>query len=210
MNKTPFTNRFETLPDTLPIFPLGGVLLLPRGVLPLNIFEPRYIAMIDEAMRGHRLIGMIQPRDDGRLYNVGCAGRISSYHETSDGRYEIVLTGVARFAIVEELPQLDGYRRARTSWDAYREDLEPIGCLDMDRGKLNGLLKGYFEQNGLTCSWDAVEGASDEKLMTCLAMICPFESHEKQALLEASCCRERAKLFMTLLEMAQGDCGCRH
>jgi Lon protease-like protein len=210
MKATPFINKFETLPDNLPIFPLGGVLLLPRGVLPLNIFEPRYIAMVDEAMRSHRLIGMIQPREDGALYKVGCAGRISSYHETSDGRYEIVLTGVCRFTISDELPQVDGYRRARIAWDDFKDDLEPIGCLDMDRGKLNALLKDYFEHNGLTCSWEAVEGASDEKLMTCLAMICPFEPHEKQALLEAPCCRERAKLFMTLLEMAQGDCGCRH
>ena len=210
MSTSPFINSFETLPEQLPIFPLGGVLLLPRGVLPLNIFEPRYIAMVDQAMRTDRLIGMIQPREDGTLYKVGCAGRISSYHETSDGRYEIVLTGVCRFLMSDELPQVNGYRRVHAIWDDYKDDLEPIGCLDMDRPKLNSLLKDYFEHNGLTCSWEAVEGASDEKLMTCLAMICPFESHEKQALLEAPCCRERAKLFMTLLEMAKGDCGCRH
>lgn len=211
MKTTPFANRFETLPETLPVFPLGGVLLLPRGNLPLNIFEPRYIAMVDEALGSHRLIGMVQARKDGTLYDVGCAGRISSYHETNDGRYEIVLTGLCRFKLVEELPQTNGYRRARSEWNDYRSDLEPMGCLDMDRAKLNNLLKSYFEQQGLTCSWDAVDCASDEKLITTLAMVCPFEPHEKQALLEAHCCKERAQLFMTLLEMAtSGDCACKH
>lgn len=211
MTVSAFSNDFESLPDSLPVLPLGGVLLLPRGNLPLNIFEPRHVAMVDEAMRSHRLIGMLQTREDGTLYDVGCAGRITSFHETGDGRYEIVLTGICRFRMTEELPQQNGYRRAQVSWGGYQLDMEPMTCLDMDRGKLNKLLKTYFEQNGLTCSWKAVEGAGDEKLITTLAMVCPFEPHEKQALLEAHCCKERAQLFMTLLEMStQGDCGCKH
>lgn len=203
--------KFESLPEELPIFPLHGVLLLPGGQLPLNIFEPRYIAMIDAALASHRMIGMIQTRDDGTLYSVGCAGRVSSYNETSDGRYEIVLTGLSRFRLKEELTQKDGYRRARACWADYRSDLEKIDCLDMDRDKLKRLLKNYFQKQGLTCSWEAVDLAADEKLMTTLAMICPFNSQEKQALLESPCCRERAKLFMTMLEIeCKGDCGCKH
>lgn len=205
----PFRQTFDALPDILPIFPLGGVLLLPRGQLPLNIFEPRYLAMVDDSIRTHRLIGMVQTKEDGSLYNVGCAGRITSYNETGDGRFEIVLTGVCRFKINDEEPQQSGYRRADVAWSEYRNDLEPMGCLDMDRSKLRALLKSYFEQQGLTCSWDAVDKAADEKLITSLAMICPFDAKEKQALLEAGCCKERAKLFMTLLEMeASGGCGC--
>ena len=201
----------DSLPEELPIFPLTGVLLLPRGQLPLNIFEPRYIAMVDEAMKSHRLIGMMQAREDGNLYDVGCAGRITSYHETHDGRYEIVLSGVCRFRIEKELSQKNGFRNIKADWSSYARDLEPMACLDMDRGKLKELLKNYFKKQDLTCSWDAVDGAGDEKLITSLAMICPFDAKEKQALLEIPCCKERAKLFMTLLEMdCKGDCGCRH
>ena len=204
---------FDTLPSEIPIFPLDGVLLLPRGQLPLNIFEPRYLAMIDEAMRGNRLIGMIQPKEDGTLHAVGCAGRIFSYHETQDGRIEVVLNGICRFKIREELAQKDGYRRVSADWSAYAHDMEPMGCLDIDRAAFSKRLKTYFDQQGFDCSWEAIEKASDEKLITCLAMVCPFEAKEKQALLEAGCCRERAKLFMTLLEMSVTsacDCGHKH
>lgn len=202
---------FEGLPGEIPIFPLSGVLLLPRGQLPLNIFEPRYVAMVDEAIKSHRMIGMVQTRDDGSIYSIGCAGRISSFNETLEGRYEIVLNGICRFSIAEELGQINGYRRAKASWADFKHDLEPLDCLDMDRGRLKALLKNYFERQGLTCSWEAVDQAADEKLITTLAMICPFEAKEKQALLEAPCCKERAKLFMALLDMeCRGDCGCRH
>jgi hypothetical protein len=204
-------HSFENLPPELPIFPLGGVLLLPRGQLPLNIFEPRYLAMVEDAISSHRLIGMVQTKEDGGVYSVGCAGRITSFNETHDGRNEIVLTGICRFKIVDELSQKDGYRRVKADWSDFKKDTEPMSCLDMDRGKLKKLLKNYFEQQGLTCSWDAVDNAADEKLMTSLAMICPFDSKEKQALLEAPCCKERAKLFMTLLEMeAAQNCDCSH
>jgi Lon protease-like protein len=203
--------KFDDLPGELPIFPLGGVLLLPRGQLPLNIFEPRYVAMVDTAMASHRLIGMVQTKDDGSIYTVGCAGRITSYNETADGRYEIVLTGICRFRFDEELSQINGYRRVKPQWGDYAKDMQSMTCLDIDRGKLRKLLKDYFEKQGLTCSWDAVDQASDEKLMTTLAMICPFDAKEKQALLETPCCKDRAKLFITLLEMeCTGSCGCKH
>ncbi len=195
---------FDDLPREIPIFPLSGVLLLPRGQLPLNIFEPRYLAMVDDAMRTDRLIGMIQPREDGALHSVGCVGRIFSYHETPDGRFEVVLNGVCRFSVHHELDQKDGYRRIHANWSPYRSDMEPMGCLDIDRTAFSKSLKSYFELQGLDCSWDAVEEASDEKLITCLAMICPFDASAKQALLEAGCCKERARLFLTLLEMAVG------
>lgn len=202
---------FDDLPGELPIFPLSNVLLLPRGQLPLNIFEPRYIAMVDEAIRTSRLIGMIQPKEDGNLYRIGCAGRISSFHETHDGRYEIVLNGICRFRIEDELAQRDGFRRARANWSDFENDMQAMKSLDIDRAKLKKHLKNYFEQQDLTCSWDAVDNASDEKLITSLAMICPFEAKEKQALLEAACGNARAKLFMTLLEMESGNnCGCSH
>lgn len=199
------------LPGELPIFPLDGVLLLPRGQLPLNIFEPRYVAMVEDALSSGRMIGMIQTREDGSLYEVGCAGKITSFHETCDGRFEIVLTGISRFAVSRELSQLNGYRKVQADWMAYQNDVEMLSCLDIDRPKLVRLLKKYFDHQGLTCNWDAVENAADEKLINCLAMICPFEPKEKQALLEAPCPKNRARLFMTLLEMEScGPCSCQH
>lgn len=192
----------KPLPDTFPIFPLAGVLLLPRGVLPLNIFEPRYLAMVDHALKTDRVIGMIQPRDDGTLHDMGCAGRITAFEETGDGRYLITLSGVSRFNIAEELSQMDGFRRVRADHGIYAEDLKPTGCLDINRDRLTRLLEEYFDIQGLSCSWDAVKDAPDEKLITCLAMVCPFSAQEKQALLEAPSCLDRARLFKTLLELA--------
>lgn len=209
----------DDLPDILPIFPLNGVLLLPGGQLPLNIFEPRYLAMTDAALKDSRLIGMIQPRDIPRtladddsvgLYETGCAGRITSFEETNDGRYLITLTGVARFRVAEEAGIEKGFRRVRPTW-AYPKDRETADCLGIDRGRLNRMLETYFSQQGLSCNWDAIEDAPDNRLITCLAMICPFDAREKQALLEAPCCKERAGLFMTLLEMAvSGPCDGKH
>lgn len=201
----------DDLPGEIPIFPLPGVLLLPRGQLPLNIFESRYLSMVDDALKSNRLIGMIQPREDGALYHVGCAGRITGWQETADGRYEIVLTGVSRFRLEAELEQRSLYRRAKVAWQDFAPDLKKMDCLDMDRDRLKANLKRYFEKQGLTCSWDAVDLAADDKLITALAMVCPFDAKEKQALLEVPCCKERAKLFMGLLEMeCCGDCDSKH
>jgi Lon protease-like protein len=203
------------LPEIVPIFPLSGVLLLPGGRLPLNVFEPRYLAMVDAALRADRVIGMIQPRAPEEcsmgLYHTGCAGRITSFEETGDGRYLITLTGVARFKIAAEIEQQNGYRRVRADWVSYPKDTETSDCLGIDRERLHALLENYFSQEGLSCNWDTVADTSDNNLITCLAMVCPFDAREKQALLEAPCCKERASLFMTLLEMAvKGSCAGRH
>lgn len=202
---TPIT--VADLPDDLPIFPLEGVLLLPRGQLPLNIFEPRYLAMVEDAMKGQRLIGMIQPRGATTvLYDAGCAGKIVSYAETDDGRYLITLKGVCRFHVLSELQQgRNGYRRVKPDWAEFAKDVESVGKLNIDRARLKGLLKTYFDIEGMECSWKAVDDASDDNLITCLSMICPLNVSEKQALLEARCGKTRADLFMTLLDMATRD-----
>jgi Lon protease-like protein len=203
----------ENLPTLLPVFPLAGVLLLPRGRLPLNIFERRYLAMFDDALAGGRMIGMIQPADptagdpSPALFGVGCAGRITSFSETGDGRYLIALDGVARFRVAEEAQLHRGYRRVIPDWSPYIADLDEEPC-SIDRSRLVHLLQAYFRQQGLSANWDAISQAPDERLLTSLAMICPFSPSEKQALLEAGCLSERGRLMMTLLEIAiagQGD-----
>jgi Lon protease-like protein len=197
----------DDLPRTLPIFPLTGVLLLPRGRLPLNIFERRYIAMFDDALAGERMIGMIQPSEPGAgdpappLFAVGCAGRITSFSETGDGRYLVTLDGVARFRITGELPLKRGYRTVKPDWSGFIGDLGEEET-EIDRARLISLLQAYFRQQGISANWEAINQAPDERLLTSLAMICPFEPPEKQALLEASCLGERTRLMMTLLEIA--------
>jgi Lon protease-like protein len=202
----PFAH-IQDLPDILPVFPLSGVLLLPRGRLPLNIFERRYVAMFDDALASQRLIGMIQPNDGEpqdtgpALFPVGCAGRITSFSETEDGRYLVTLDGVARFRVVRELPLHRGYRRVAADWSSYHGDLNEEPCA-IDRPRLTDLLQAYFRQQGLSANWEAIGATPDEKLLTSLAMICPFEPREKQALLEADCLSDRARLMMTMIEIA--------
>jgi len=199
------------LPDEIPVFPLTGVLLLPRGQLPLNIFEPRYKAMVDDALKSHRLIGMIQPREDGSLFTTGCAGKITAFNETDDGRYEITLKGLSRFVIGLELPNTPtGYRRIRANWSDFPKDTDPVGHLNLDRNRLRDLLRNYFDMEGMDCEWSAMETVSDDNLITCLSMVCPLDSSEKQALLEARCGNTRSELFMTLLEMATRDTSREH
>lgn len=208
MGKNPFAPEFKNLPETIPVFPLTGVLLLPHGTLPLNIFEPCYVQMIDDALATkNKLIGMVQSKPDTSLdqpeiYQMGCAGRITDYSETSDGRYLINLTGISRFEISDELSVTTLYRQVKPNWQPFEDDVSASDCLGLNRPKLKELLKCYFQQEGLSCDWDMVDQAGDEKLITCLAMVCPFEPGEKQALLEASTCKGRAELFMTMLEMA--------
>ena len=195
---------YNDLPNILPIFPLHGVMLLPNGRLPLNVFEPRYLAMVDDALASNRLIGIIQPREHGEqaLYSIGCAGRMTEFVETDDGRYEIALSGLIRFSFNDELPLVNGYRRVTPDWNLYRDDiLSDHNCLDFCRDKLRSLLGKYFTREGMECDWDAFEQASDGRLMTCLSMSCPFTAAEKQALLEEKCCKARAKMFITLLEI---------
>lgn len=196
------------LPSVIPVFPLAGVLLLPRGELPLNIFEPRYLAMIEDALKHHRMIGMVQPHDpmgddpNPPLYPTGCAGKITAFSETDDGRYLVTLTGVCRFDILEELPLVRGYRPVTPDWSGYEGDLLPESDADIDRERLVELLKPYFAQHGLSANWDAVTTTEDERLVTTLAMVCPFEPSEKQCLLQAPDLRERARVLVQLLELA--------
>jgi uncharacterized protein len=202
-----FDPDFAALPESLPIFPLTGVLLLPRGRLPLNIFEPRYLAMTEDALKGERLIGMVQPQegqgDDGepRVYRTGCAGRMTSFSETEDGRYLITLTGLARFDIARELPRDRLYRRVVPDWQPYRDDLaESAGAFD--RARLLTALKPYLERQGVVADWPAVEATPEERLITTIAMVAPLRPSEKQALLEARDLAERARLLTALIEMS--------
>jgi Lon protease-like protein len=196
------------LPAILPIFPLTGVLLLPRGRLPLNIFEPRYLAMTRDALAGERLIGMVQPTDPGALggnppvYPTGCAGRITSFSETEGGRFLITLTGTSRFRIREELPLLEGYRRVVPDWHEFARDVEGEEAPDFDRDRLMRGLRGYFQQHQISADWDSITSVAGERLVTSIAMICPFDPSEKQALLEAPDLAERARLLTAIVEMA--------
>jgi len=207
---------FDTTPDDLPgslaIFPLTGVLLLPRGRLPLNVFEPRYVAMIDDALAGDRLIGIIQPsveRPTGAeppIYRTGCVGRITSFAE-EDQRYLITLTGVSRFDVVEDHLTPRGYRRVTPDWSPYRGDFREAPDGTADRARLIAGLKTFFKRNGIKADWDTVSGTPDERLVTSLAMICPFGPAEKQTLLQARDAAERARLLTGLIEMAILDAG---
>ena len=221
----PFT-RIGDLPQTLPVFPLTGALLLPRGKLPLNIFEPRYLAMIEDALASRdRLIGMIQPREPGAegmtrggivpappaLYQTGCAGRISSFSETDDGRYLISLTGICRFDLGEELTTPRGYRRIVPDYARWADDLASdatgttVGAFDRDR--LVRGLRAYFTARNIAVDWNAITETPDERLVTTLAMLCPFAPQEKQALLEYPTTVERARGMTTLIEMAVAGTG---
>ena len=196
------------LPSILPIFPLTGVLLLPRGRLPLNIFEPRYLAMTRDALAGERLIGMVQPSDpqaagdNPPVYPTGCAGRITSFSETDDGRFLITLTGISRFHIREELPLLEGYRRVVPDWRDFARDLAGDDEPGFDRDRLLRGLRAYFQHHRIEADWDAITSVPGERLVTSIAMICPFEPSEKQALLEALDLDERARLLTAMVEMA--------
>ena len=208
MEQNPFAPKFEDLPMSLPVFPLSSALLLPLGQLPLNIFEPRYLQMVEDAMATDRLIGMIQPHPADqdarkpRLQQTGCAGKIIEFSETEDGRYLISLSGVYRFNIDEELSTTKTYRIVKPDWTPYKSDFSSYKSLDLDREKLKSLMKSYFEQHDMNCDWYAFDRAADGKLITCLSMLCPFDPAEKQSLLEASCAKKRAALFIGMLEMA--------
>jgi len=209
------------LPAIIPIFPLTGVLLLPRGRLPLNIFEPRYLAMTRDALAGERLIGMVQPSDSAAadrnppVYPTGCAGRITSFSETEDGRFLITLTGTSRFRIREELPLLEGYRRVVPDWREFARDVESEEAPDFDRERLMRGLRGFFQQHQISADWDTITSVPGERLVTSIAMVCSFDPSEKQALLAAPDRGERARLLTAIVEMAvmQGpreSTGARH
>ena len=192
------------LPTQVPIFPLPNALLLPGGQLPLNIFEPRYLAMVDDAL-GHpdRLIGMVQPMEEqNSLFGIGCAGRIGYFQETDDGRYMIALNGVCRFRLGGHEQTEPGYRLADVSWDEFATDLQdPLGGI-ADRDRMFTIMRRYFAARGFDADWDQIERSEDEQILNTLAMVCPFEVAEKQALLEADGMARRADLLIAMMEMA--------
>lgn len=201
-------NALEDLPQIVDIFPLTGVLLLPRGQLPLNVFEPRYLALVDAALSGNRLIGMIQPAQDENkvlkpaLSGIGCAGRLTGFRENEDGRYLITLTGICRFRVVEELITDTPYRQLRADFSPFVEDLMPADETDFPHDRLIVALKDYLSSRELKADWKSVMSAPPETLVNALAMLCPFEPAEKQALLEAPSWAERVDTLIALLEMS--------
>ncbi len=200
----------EDMPSVLALFPLSGALLLPRGQLPLNIFEPRYLAMIDDALRTHRTIGMIQPDGEGGaspLFKVGCAGRITQFAESGDGRYIVTLTGISRFALLEEVAAVTPYRQCRADFSGFATDFKPrVGEDRVDRDGVLKALRDFAEENNLQIDWDSINQAPNEALVNALAMMSPFGPREKQALLEASDLKGRAEVLVAIteIELARG------
>ncbi|ARE82143.1 Lon protease 2 [Roseovarius sp. EC-HK134] len=196
------------LPEIIPVFPLPGALLLPRSRLPLHLFEPRYLAMLEDALKTPgRLIGMIQPnRVPGRaggtgLHAIGCVGRVTQFSETEDGRYMITLTGLSRFRVLEEVEGFTPYRRARVSWTGFERDLGPVDSdPGFDRRAFLRLLARYFEARELQTDWDSLKEAEDELLVNSLSMLLGFEPEDKQALLEAPSLSTRRETLITLIE----------
>ena len=221
--RSPIQTRFEDLPEELAIFPLSGALLLPWGRLPLNIFEPRYLNMTLDALKIGRIFGMIQPDydktprervphdkptpDEPSVYGVGCAGRIASFEETDDGRLLIMLKGLARFRIVQELEGRSGYRRVRADFGPFASDLDPPPQFHLNRDKLLRQLRPYLEAQAMPVNADIMKSLPDASLVTSLCMICPFDPREKQALLEAADMNERATALVKLLQMGVFDTG---
>ncbi len=203
------------LPETIPIFPLPGALLLPRARLPLNIFEPRYLAMLEDALKTpHRLIGMVQPvlmpegTSAGRLHQIGCAGRVTAFQETEDGRYLITLAGISRYRIGETQEGFTPYLRARVDWSSFERDLgRAEGDATFDRGAFLEVLSRYFDSAQLSSDWDSLKEAEVELLVNSLSILCPFDPEEKQALLEAPTLTERRETLVTLMEFALRSTG---
>jgi uncharacterized protein len=197
------------LPDVIPVFPLAGALLLPRGQMPLNIFEPRYVTMVDDALGGRRLIGMIQPdpaqrgsEANPRLYRIGCVGRLTQFGETGDGRYLIELTGIARFTLVEELIVPTLYRQCRVDYAPFADDfIARKGEDAVDRAALLAALAAFLKANDLKADWDGIENAPNEALVNALAMMSPYGAAEKQAMLEAPDLKTRAEILVAVTEI---------
>lgn len=196
------------LPDVLPVFPLPGALLLPRSRLPLHLFEPRYLQMLEDALKTReRMIGMIQPcpspQSDNSLHVIGCAGRVTQFSETEDGRYMITLTGISRFRILNELDGFTPYRRCAIRWDGFDRDL---GKQEQDktfnRPSFMALLEKFFATHDLSTDWETLNQADDELLINSLSMLLDFDAEEKQALLEAPSLSTRRETLVTLIEFA--------
>jgi hypothetical protein len=193
------------LPKSIPIFPLPKAVLLPRSRLPLHIFEPRYLAMIEDCLKTpNRLIGMVQPTGaDDRLHSIGCAGKLTQFSETEDGRYMITLTGVSRYRIENEIDGFTPYRRFNVSWDSFEKDREsPIQDSKFDRKSFFELLKKFLEGEGLSTDWETLQQADNELLINSLSMMLDFDLEDKQALLEAPSLQTRRETLTTLFEFS--------
>ncbi len=193
------------LPDTISVFPLPGALLLPRARLPLHLFEPRYLAMLDDVLKtSNRLIGMVQPYETpggGRLHAIGCAGKVTAFSETEDGRYMITLSGASRFRITGEVEGFTPYRRCNVNWSGFEADLGPTEHdPGFDRPTFMKALGRYLAEKGLSTDWDSLGEAENELLINSLSMLCPFDPEDKQALLEAPSLTTRRETLMTLIE----------
>ena len=201
-----FTIENNNLPKDLPVFPLQGALLLPGGILPLNIFEPRYIQMVKDTLAtNHRLIVMTLPLPEksngSEIYKLACAGKLISFEETLDGRFLISLSGIMRCRLLDTLEEKGGYRRMKVDFTDYLDDMRP-NDIKIERNGFFKTLRSYFDMKGLSADWKAIEKCEDEKLITTLAMLCPFSDAEKQTLMEANSLNERAKLMKVILEMS--------
>lgn len=207
------TDRYQSvadLPASIPVFPLDGVLLLPRCQLPLNIFEPRYLQMIDDTLRGGRIIGLVQPDEQAggsaekpALMKIGCAGRLTSYTETLDGRTLITLTGISRFRITGELETTTPYRQCTVDWAEFADDLKPeFGAESVSRERLLDILKQYLDTHGLQADWRTIKLSTNETLVNSLSLISPYGPREKQALLEAKTLEDRNQMLIALTEVA--------
>ena len=211
---SPFMQSFDRLPETLPIFPLNNAMMFPGGNLPLNIFEPRYVNMLQDAMRSDQLIGMIQPRDDSEkppLFDVGCAGRITRYEENYDGRIEIVLTGLCRFKIQEELASTRGYRLVVPDWVAYDCDYdvqEPAS--EISGVSFKTALKSYFNENNMEADWTMLEKLDVEELANSLFSFLPITAEDKQLLVEIDTFAERLTAFTAVLESSRNETSTLH
>jgi Lon protease-like protein len=210
MDRAPNLHSLSALPGSIPIFPLAGALLLPRTQLPLNVFEPRYLAMVNDALASHRMIGMTQPMEDRPqtddrappVYEIGCAGKITSFAEIDDGRMLIMLTGVARFSIVRELAVTTPYRQVEPDYSAFSDDLK-LGHGEelVNRQQVLTTFRAYLKANDLKTDWSEIRAASNELLVNSLSTIAPFAAAEKQALLEAPSLTARAELLVALTEI---------
>ena len=206
-----FDNKYDELPESIPLFPLNKVLLLPRAKLPLNLFENRYLHMFDHALQNGRYIGMIQPSEEPKkdgemkppsLYNVGCAGFLTAFSQTNDNRYEIILEGVCRFKIKKELELMNGFRRANVQWSKFKSDFK-IEKLDSNEKREDFLkiLRPFLDKMSMKVDWEVIEGTNDEDLINTISMCCPFDVNEKQALLEAISLENRREVLTSLIHI---------
>jgi len=206
-----FDNKYDELPESIPLFPLNKVLLLPRAKLPLNLFENRYLHMFDHALKNGRYIGMIQPSEEPKknremkppsLYNVGCAGFLTAFSQTNDNRYEIILEGVSRFKIKKELQLMNGFRRANVQWSKFKSDfkIEKLDSIEKREDFLK-ILRPFLEKMSMKVDWEVIESTNDEDLINTISMCCPFDVNEKQALLEAISLENRREVLTSLIHI---------